>query len=110
MPLVWRTRCLRRVEMGRADDDLYSVGGKPLEHRNRHIHRRRAVVDTRQQMRVDVDHPRAIERDPPDGDELGTASAEMARIAAPARSSRLCGSALAASKAYVTSASAASRS
>ena len=50
---------LRRVEVRRADEDLHSAGSESLEHGERGVDRRRAIIDAGEEVRVDVDHPRA---------------------------------------------------
>ena len=50
------TRCL---EVWRAHEDLETVSCKALQHCNRCLDVRRAVVDARQEVRMDVDHERA---------------------------------------------------
>ena len=59
MPLDGRARGIGRLEVRRAHEHRHAILAEALEHRHGHFHRRRAVVDTRQQMRVDVDHARA---------------------------------------------------
>ena len=46
----------RHVEVRREHDALDAVGGERSQHGDRRLDRARAVVDARQQVRVDVDH------------------------------------------------------
>ena len=59
MPLDGCARCVGRLEMRRAHEHRHSILPKALEHRHGDLDRRRAIVDTRQQMRMDIDHARA---------------------------------------------------
>src|SRR4051812_37832566 len=97
--LVRRVGDARRVQMRREHDALHSIRGELLEHPHRRLERTRAVVHSRQEMRVQIDHRAAL-----------TSSAAMRRIASAPRATSSAGRSLAASNAYVTSASAASRS
>src|SRR5688572_31955484 len=62
--------------MRRADDHIDSLVREPLENRNRDVEAWRSVIDTREQVRVDVDHARA-------------ASASSRTAGAPCRSSNV---------------------
>src|SRR6185503_18040758 len=85
----------RGVQMRCADDSPNAAGGELLQNRQRRLDAPRAIVDAGQEVRVDVDHSAALAKC---AIAVGACSAIQPGTAAPA------------SNAYVTSASALSRS